>query len=75
VVVLSWYVDVQEPFDDRDIRLRWINFFGKNVDGIYVRLVIPLAEMPGMIAKNDQAVSCRLRIVVTSGSRGHSIKK
>jgi len=75
VVVLSWYVDVQEPFDDRDIRLRWINFFGKNVDGIYVRLVIPLAEMPGMIAKNYQAVSCQTQNRGHFRISRHSIKK
>jgi hypothetical protein len=35
------------------------NFFRQNMDGKYVRPVIPLADMPGMIAKNYQAVSCQ----------------
>jgi hypothetical protein len=56
---------VQQPFDGLHIRLRWINSFRQNMDGKHIRPVIPFANMPGMIAKNDQAVSCQAQ------NRGH----
>jgi hypothetical protein len=59
VVVLLWHVDVQQPVHGLHVCLNWINFFWQNMDGKHVWLVIPFADMSGMTAKNNQAVSCQ----------------